>query len=245
MNEGVVMNKPVEESCTWKFEVNCEGCKVKEKLNCRWKLSDLLLFFFIAIPGMTGCLAGTLFIGLTVHAWWPMILYILFFPIVLGIAETRFLCSHCPYYAQKGLVLHCLANHGFLRLWKYHPEPMNKLEKLLMWILILVFLLLIPCSILGFDIIYFTLNIDTYGLVGLISVISLTVVTILSLTAMAFVMIKNVCSVCINFSCPLNGVKKEVVDQYLEKNLEMKKAWEKCGYKIEINKETSKPESKE
>ena len=44
--------------------------------------------------------------------------------------EIRVLCSHCPYYAEEGRILHCLANHGTIKLWKYHPEPMRFWEKL-------------------------------------------------------------------------------------------------------------------
>ncbi len=39
-------------------------------------------------------------------------------------------------------------------------------------------------------------------------------------------------SACVNFSCLLNRVPKEVVDEYLMKNEVMRKAWEKAGYKI-------------
>ena len=41
------------------------------------------------------------------------------------------------------------------------------------------------------------------------------------------------CNHCVNFSCPLNRVPKQVVDAYLEKNPGMKEAWLNSGYKIE------------
>ena len=38
------------------------------------------------------------------------------------------------------------------------------------------------------------------------------------------------CSKCPNFSCPLNWVPKNNVDEYLKKNPVMRKAWEENGY---------------
>ncbi|MFX0095154.1 MAG: hypothetical protein ACFFBD_25695, partial [Candidatus Hodarchaeota archaeon] len=44
---------------------------------------------------------------------------------------------------------------------------------------------------------------------------------------------RNVCPKCVNFSCPLNKVPKEIVDAYLKRNPVMKEAWEASGYKID------------
>ncbi|GAJ03014.1 unnamed protein product, partial [marine sediment metagenome] len=41
------------------------------------------------------------------------------------------------------------------------------------------------------------------------------------------------CSKCPNFSCPLNTVPKNVVDDYLRHNTVMQKAWEEQGYIID------------
>jgi hypothetical protein len=46
------------------------------------------------------------------------------------------------------------------------------------------------------------------------------------------VLLKRRCAKCINFSCPLNRVPKEVVDDFLNRNPIMKKAWEKAGYRL-------------
>jgi len=43
---------------------------------------------------------------------------------------------------------------------------------------------------------------------------------------------RKVCIKCVNFSCPLNKVPKNLVDSYLEKNPIMKEAWEASGYKL-------------
>jgi hypothetical protein len=47
----------------------------------------------------------------------------------------------------------------------------------------------------------------------------------------SFLFLKR-CGDCLNFSCPFNHVKKEVVDAFLKKNPVMREAWEKAGYKI-------------
>ncbi|MCJ7651247.1 MAG: hypothetical protein MUP85_21775 [Candidatus Lokiarchaeota archaeon] len=41
------------------------------------------------------------------------------------------------------------------------------------------------------------------------------------------------CSKCPNFSCPLNAVPKNIVDDYLNHNTIMRKAWEEQGYRID------------
>lgn len=219
-------------SCTWKAETQCLNCENRVRLNCRWKASDLLLFIVSVMPAMLGCLFGTVLIWVVQGIWWPTVAYISFFPIILGVAETRFLCSHCPYYAQEGRVLHCLANHGLLKIWRYHPEPMNRLEKVLMLILAIFFLIPMPGLIWGYDIWFFSENFSQYGQTTWIAVIGLAVITMFSLLAFAFVMVKHICALCINFSCPFNRVNKPLRDAYLERNPVMRKAWEESGYRL-------------
>jgi hypothetical protein len=38
------------------------------------------------------------------------------------------------------------------------------------------------------------------------------------------------CSRCVNFSCPLNSVPREIVDAYLERNPVMRQAWQDSGW---------------
>ncbi len=40
---------------------------------------------------------------------------------------------------------------------------------------------------------------------------------------------KTTCSRCVNFSCPLNLVPNDVVDEFLGRNPVMRKAWEEKG----------------
>jgi len=43
---------------------------------------------------------------------------------------------------------------------------------------------------------------------------------------------KYTCSQCVNFSCPLNTVPRDVVDEYLRRNPVMREAWEESGWQI-------------
>ncbi len=55
------------------------------------------------------------------------------------------------------------------------------------------------------------------------------VLTIVWLISMHFLS----CSKCPNFSCPLNNVSKDVVDEFLKLNSVMRKAWKDQGYIID------------
>jgi hypothetical protein len=43
---------------------------------------------------------------------------------------------------------------------------------------------------------------------------------------------KTACGRCINFSCPMNTVPKRSVDAYLERNPDIRAAWEASGYRL-------------
>ncbi|MBD3255708.1 MAG: hypothetical protein GF383_11495 [Candidatus Lokiarchaeota archaeon] len=209
------MNKPEEITkdnpygvCTWKDASNCEKCKIEGKLKCRFKLKHLLFFIgaflLMFIPGVIGMiLAG---FGWFILGW---IGFALFF---FNIWESKILCSHCPFYAERGNTLHCIANYGSYKPWKYNPVPMSRSEK---FQLIIGFIILgcFPFPFLFFGQEFLFLFITSIGL----------------LSFFAYLKIK-VCSKCVNFSCPFNSVKKEIVDDFLKKNRVMKKAWEEEGY---------------
>lgn len=44
---------------------------------------------------------------------------------------------------------------------------------------------------------------------------------------------RNVCSKCVNFSCPLNPAPKQFVDDYLAQNPMLPDAWLKAGYRLD------------
>jgi len=155
------------------------------------------------------------FIGVILSGYgWYLLGWVAFWLVFFEFWEIRILCSHCPYYAERGATLHCIANYGSLKLWNYRPEPMSTFEKVQLWI---------GFSILGGYPFPFMILGGQY----------LWAVVALWGSAMFFWTLRRyTCSQCVNFSCPLNCVSKEIVDAYLERNPVMREAWEKSGWQI-------------
>ena len=180
-------------------------------------LSPALLISFGAI------VVGGVFTGI----WWPIGLYI-GYSAIFFIVETRILCSHCPYYSRDGLILHCLANHGFIKFYKYHPEPMNKFERML---LIIGFVLFGTIPLVGQvpSIVRIASNLPFERAIFITQLVLLGVSIISIIIGFGFLFTK-ICTKCVNFSCPFNRVPKELVNSYLDKNADMKAAWVDSGY---------------
>jgi hypothetical protein len=168
-------------------------------------------------------------VGILTGAWWPLIAYVLYFLVMLGVFEVRFLCSHCPYYAESSTVLHCLANHGSIKWWGYHPEPMSGLERFLMRFLVSTAFLVFPAAILGYGIWFLSVHYTEHGLAALLGFVGVTAAFLFSSVASYVVLKTFYCPRCVNFSCPLNTVPGSVVAAYLEKNDVMREAWEAAG----------------
>ena len=203
------MNNPYN-ICCWRALSECKDCPLAGRLKCRYNSGDLFhfmgLFWTFAIPAFIGMIGGG-------YGW-----YILgeagFMIIFFNFWEIRILCSHCPYYAEKGKILRCIANYGSLKVWKYHPEPMRNSEKVQLIIgFIILFIYPFIFLIIGKQYIFTLLT--AWG--GIMFVWTLR---------------KYTCSKCINFSCPLNRVSKDVVDEYLKRNPVMRRAWEENGWQI-------------
>ncbi|MFW9873309.1 MAG: hypothetical protein ACFFG0_09420 [Candidatus Thorarchaeota archaeon] len=59
----------------------------------------------------------TTFIGvITAGFGWFLLGWIGFWTFFFEFWEIRILCSHCPYYAEEGNTLHCIANYSNLKL---------------------------------------------------------------------------------------------------------------------------------
>jgi len=196
--------------CIWKDNEECNKCSIKGKLICHFHRK--YLFSFI---GLFVVFAITAFIGVIISGYgWFLLGWVSFWLFFFEIWEIRILCSHCPYYAEEGRVLHCIANYSSLKIWKYHPEPMNTSEKIQ---LIIGFIMLV-----GYPLIFLIL--DSQFIFLIISIMEIFIF-------FSFLLIKR-CNKCVNFSCPLNRVKKEFIDTFLEKNPVMRKVWEESGYKV-------------
>jgi hypothetical protein len=169
-------------------------------------LSFIFFFFIFAI---------TSFIGVILSGYgWYLLGWIGFWLFFFEVWEIRILCSHCPYYAEEGRTLHCIANYSSLKLWKYRPGPMSVSEKIQ---LLIGFIILV-----GYPLIFLILS-------GQFILLIISVIEIFGF--FSFLLLKR-CGRCVNFSCPFNRVKKECVDTFLKKNPIMRKAWENKGYKV-------------
>jgi len=60
----------------------------------------------------------------------------------------------------------------------------------------------------------------------------LALIALAGIVSFGFSLKKHVCTRCVNFSCPANGVPREVVDAYLRRNPAMRRAWEESGYQL-------------
>ncbi|MFX1572655.1 MAG: hypothetical protein ACFFB0_07900 [Promethearchaeota archaeon] len=202
--------KNLQDICVWKNIEECNSCPIKGKLICHFHVKYLISFigFFLIF-------AITAFIGVIMAGFgWFLFGWVAFWLFFFEFWEIRILCSHCPYYAEEGKTIHCIANYGSFKLWKYHPEPMKLSEKIQL--------------MLGFIILF------GYPLIFLIlgsQFIFLLISTIEIFLFFTFLFTKR-CGDCLNFSCPFNRVKKDVIDTFLNKNPVMRKAWEDTGYKI-------------
>jgi len=196
--------------CTWRPASECEGCPLGERLKCRFRRGDLLhfmgLFGGFAFPTIIGVIQGG-------YGWW-LLGWAAFCLLFFELWEIRILCSHCPYYAEKGHTLHCIANYGSLKIWKYHPEPMNRAEKVQLWIgFAILFGYPFPFLFLGRQWAFVFLAL--WGAIFFL-----------------WTLHKYTCSRCVNFSCPLNTVPRETVDEYLRRNPTMREAWERGGWRV-------------
>ncbi len=197
--------------CTWRPEAACEGCPLRDRLKCRFRNGDLLhfmgMFAGFAIPAIIGVIRGG-------YGWW-LLGWFAFDMFFFNVWESRILCSHCPYYAEKGSTLHCIANYGSIKLWKYHPKPMSRAEKIQLWIGLAI--------LSGFPFPFLLLGRQW----------ALAFITFWGLVLFFWTLNKYTCSRCVNFSCPLNRTPKEFRDEYLRRNPTMRKAWEASGWQME------------
>lgn len=228
------MTNHEKNNCTWDMQVDCTSCQIDGKLACKWDKKILGAFHGISLPTVILALMGMVMVGFITRAWWPLISYIVYFVVIFNVFEIRFLCSHCPYYAEDGKVLHCLANHGSLKIWRYHPEPMNQFEKFMMHFLLTTVFFVFPLSVSGYGIGYLVFNYSNYGLSALLGLIGIFIGTLASSLSFLNSLKQFFCTRCMNFSCPLNTVSKPVIDAYLRKNDVMRRAWIKSGWQLDL-----------
>jgi len=227
------MENSKNHNCTWDDNSDCQNCSIHGSLACKWDGKILSGFHGISWPPLLIAIIGMIIVGNLTGTWWPLYSFIVYFFLMFGFIEIRFLCSHCPYYAEEGKILHCLANHGSFKLWKYRPGPMNRFEKFMMYFLIATVFFVFPLSVLGYGIFYISVNFAQYGLIALLGLIGITAASLIASISFYKSVKTFFCPNCVNFSCPLNTVPKSIIDAYLKKNDVMREAWEKSGWQLD------------
>ncbi len=217
--------------CMWDKKANCAICGNNMKLNCKWDKNLLTGFLVISFSYIFVAFFGMAVKGLLTGVWWPLIALIAFFPIFFVFVEIRVLCSHCPFYAEDSKILHCHGNHGIPKLWSYRPGPLNQIEKISV-LAGFLFFFLFPVFTQANGIWFLIKRYEAYDLITLLGLLGIASATLLSAITMITTVLIHHCPKCVNFSCPLNKVPKSLVDEYLERNPIMKKAWEQSGYKL-------------
>jgi hypothetical protein len=183
---------------------NCDGCPVRRVLHCHFSAADLIRFLMLATPGFLLGGAGVYRFGLRFLVLWLGVIVGFF-----GLLEIRVMCSHCPHYAEPGSTLKCWANYGAPRLWKYRPGPMSSTEKILFWGGLV--------AVWGYPLVFLLVGMQWFLLVAF------------ALSSGGFLMTLKtfLCTQCVNFACPLNGVNDEVRNDFFERNPEVATAWGK------------------
>ncbi|MCG3216272.1 MAG: hypothetical protein KAS63_06110 [Candidatus Heimdallarchaeota archaeon] len=217
-------------NCIADEDSSCIECELNGKLICfvdkkhanRFTLGNLI-YRVLAIAIFT-------FSGLLIGHWWMLISYVSIMLLTFLIIEPRLLCSHCPFYEKEGKCLKCWALRGMPKLWKYRPGPISTTERIIM-LIFGTYIDIFPFVGMIWGIVNFGLNLEGNLAVG----ISLIISSILFLVVVFYfskTLLGNNCKKCANFSCAMNKVPKEIVDIFLEKNPQMKKAWIQAGWEI-------------
>ena len=232
-NSNSNINSNPHNFCTWDKRADCKHCGIEGKLHCKWDGTLLRGFYAISLPPIIIAISGMVLVGVLTGVWWMLIAYAVYIPVMLGFIETRFLCSHCPYYAEDSAVLHCLANHGDPKIWRYRPGPMNRMEKFLMvFLVITIIFFLAPLVVEAYGIWFIAAHFTEYGIVALLGMAIITAASLAVGISFIIVIRTFYYARCVNFSCPLNTVPLDVVNDYLKNNQVMREAWEQSGWSI-------------
>ncbi len=215
--------------CTSKDGSVCIGCDLGDDLNCRYDEDLVKCFRNRHLPFRAFGLLVTGLASFYSRAYWAFLLFALVTILNFALIETYYLCRHCPFYEKKGGSLECITLKGLPRLWKFDPSPISRTSRLAM-------------SLVGGFIDIFPLLVGAYATWILLStgadiflVLMIAGLTILFLGAAGYLekfIGENYCTRCVNLSCMMNKVSDETKQAYLEKNPELLKIWESCGYAL-------------
>ncbi len=216
------------EICTWDDESDCGSCVLNGKLLCKWEAKRLLKFAALAVLFMITTGFGMILTGSLTGNWIPQIVYAILVFLFFTVIETRLLCRHCPYYSRGGWTIRCFANHGLPKVWRFQPEPMNRLEKTSLMVCFTFFgFYPILTEALGAWSLY--TDYGSYLSAPLLWLIGITIANVAAAISFFYLLNRLYCPRCVNFSCPFNKVPGDMVKEYLKKNPSMRDGWYKRG----------------
>jgi hypothetical protein len=146
--------------------------------------------------------------GILAAGWVPLVAWIGIIISFFGFIEIRVMCSHCPHYAEEGSTLKCWANYGAPKLWKYRPRPMSTAENVVFFAGL--------AAVFGYPLGSFVAGGRWF----------LLVLYLLVTTGFAVSLKRFLCSQCMNFACPLNGVPEPVRQLFWARHPLIREAWE-------------------
>ncbi|MCD6475731.1 MAG: hypothetical protein J7K85_05615 [Anaerolineaceae bacterium] len=214
----------INNTCLNCQKVHNENCDLDQQLICRNDPKVTRKFVGFHLPLRIVIFSMLIFVGKITGSWWFLVAYGVGFILNFGLVETRYLCRHCPFYAQEGKFLNCPALYGTPKWWKYDPSPLTKVDKILQTIFG-GFVDLFPMITLGYMVWYLVLN--PLPILQIIVFISMSLVMIVLLTIMGQMLTGGFCKKCVNFSCPMNKTPENLRKAYLDQNETMRKAWER------------------
>lgn len=130
MTVATVQSNSPHDIRRWRPEAEQAGCPQRWQSKRRFRrgvrLHFMGLFVGLAAVAATGVIRGG-------YGWW-MLGRFAFAMFAFKVWESRILCSHCPYNAEKDSALHGIANYGSRKLWSYHPESTSRAELVRLWL---------------------------------------------------------------------------------------------------------------
>jgi len=174
---------------------SCEGCEVGSLVTCHFTGRQLAHFLAFMLPPFLLGGAGIVSVG----PWWlaPWLGIVIGF---FGFAEIRVMCAHCPHYAEPGFTLKCWANYGAPKLWRYRPGPMSRAENAVFFGGLAL--------VTGYPLLFLLVAGQWF----------LLLVFAISTAGAAMTLTMFLCTRCMNFACPLNGVDEETRQAFRERN---------------------------
>jgi hypothetical protein len=209
--------------CTFDPNSPCSTCGNNNKIFCKPDENKDVISHLLEVSFIIMAVLGTGLTSVLLGSLWPVVVFSIFSVLFFLVIQPRITCSHCPYYAEDRLFLHCTENHFSPKIWQYHPEPIDWWEKVAT-VVGFVFLGVYPLLIELYGVYVFWNS--NPGLMSLLGVIGMFVGTILTLALFYGVFFLLYCPHCVNFSCVFNKVPEEYVQRYLNQNPVMKQAWD-------------------